>query len=349
MKKIRILLLLLIATVFVSNSIFFWLIFIWLFFAFTNYLKLKSIKKRLSFHLDLNRTEVERGNPFKIEVKLHNDSLFPISNGQMQLTVFNEHSKSEVLINWPIEIAAKSEKVIQFPHVFEEIGACTITLEQFEEIGFFQKKYAINDEQIVFVLPKTYEIADVFQQQLLNHTSETTEKYQVSIKNKEERFGIRPYVKGDRINQIHWKLSSKVDELVIVESHEQIQSDVVAYLKMEEATPMQQTLLIEVYLSVLLVLQQKGIRSHFWMNDQNHFIEHMTIKQITYDILQGATLGVPNEVPKNAIIISNDQQLNQLYSQAHHIVLQERRVHAWAITESHLEEDLKVLGKEVRY
>jgi len=75
-----------------------------------------------------------------------------------------------------------------------------------------------------------------------------------------EIFGIREYVPGDAIRQIHWKLSEKCDKTMIREFGLQIANDVLVLLETSgEATPDEVDSITEIFASLCKVFSDEGV------------------------------------------------------------------------------------------
>ena len=91
-----------------------------------------------------------------------------------------------------------------------------------------------------------------------------------------ETFGIRSYVPGDNIKAIHWKLSSKMDDIVIREYGLPVENHVLVIADKRTAEnrimpPELKSELTELYLSVLYTLAKQGLHHDAgWYDYERH-------------------------------------------------------------------------------
>lgn len=156
--------------------------------------------------------------PFEIEV--HRESTMPL--GMIEAEVVYENimygeKETEMLLLQPAE---KKDMDYQFRKKMRDCGSVRITLLQmkcYDKLGIFCWKKNIDLTREALVYP-----AQVHLNIEVSGRPQTTvsgEMYDQTRKGSDvsEVFGLRDYAEGDPLGSIHWKLSSKVDELVVRE------------------------------------------------------------------------------------------------------------------------------------
>ena len=155
-----------------------------------------------------------------IEVK--NNSFAFSQNMYLKLLVENEfyQEKKYHILNLPAE--GKHYNITEFPVEFLNMGKIKIQLEEVKIsslLGIWEQKKQLKEELIFYVFPKEMgmgkevERYDGIREQVEEREEEGRKKgYDFS-----EMMGIREYIPGDRMRDIHWKLSGKKDELMVIE------------------------------------------------------------------------------------------------------------------------------------
>ena len=181
---------------------------------------IRIIKKSIS--LDIKSIDVVQNKNDGIEVKLliKNNSIFPAVNGELKLCYYNKFSGNKEIeyINFPIN--SKETESINFKIKSKYCGKLIIEIQSlkiYDYLTFSSVKKKVNKSKEVIVLPQIYNIN--FSSNATNINSLDGEIFSKDKAGDDpsEVFNVREYVEGDKIQRIHWKLSSKVDNVMIKE------------------------------------------------------------------------------------------------------------------------------------
>lgn len=174
---------------------------------------------QMECHVEETLCHKDQGMELKIRVK--NRCFVPLSRAELAVSYeYPNHSKSnfEKFTIWSDSRSEKSfSEKIHTPYA----GKLNIRVEQFvlyDYFSLFKRKKRIDYSKIVTVYPTLNKLNLVVEQKRYVNTLDS-ETYSDSIHGDDpsEIFGIREYIPGDKIQHIHWKLSSRSDELVIKE------------------------------------------------------------------------------------------------------------------------------------
>ncbi len=164
---------------------------------------------------------VTRGEDITISVQVKNTSIFPITYCRLYFVSYGEGKKEQVKEQIRIAMDAKSEQIIRCQIKANHCGIMTFscdTVRNYDYFRIFSLRKPCKKQIKIMVLPKLYEIEEEF---IPNPCGIVMDSDVFSKKKSgddpSEVFGIREYQEGDRLHRIHWKLSSKKDQLMIKE------------------------------------------------------------------------------------------------------------------------------------
>lgn len=189
---------------------------------------IRIIKKNIS--LDIKSIDVVQNKNDGIEVKIliKNKSIFPAVNGELKLCYYNKFSGNKEIeyINFPIN--SKETESIDFKIKSKYCGKLIIEIQSlkiYDYLTFSSVKKKLNKSKEIIVLPQIYDLN--FSSNLININSLDGEIFSKDKAGDDpsEVFNVREYVEGDKIQRIHWKLSSKVDNVMIKEYSQPIVHD----------------------------------------------------------------------------------------------------------------------------
>lgn len=163
----------------------------------------------------------KKGEVVPISVLVDNPTIFPISSLRIQLSYKNAYSPLVYKKSFMVSIDANTKASVICNLLSEYAGNLEVTLHSirvYDYLKLFSLKKRVKGELKVAVLPEYYELSE---SQLKSRSSSTWESdYYSSVKSGDdpsEVFAIREYREGDRQQRIHWKLSRKLDQLMIKE------------------------------------------------------------------------------------------------------------------------------------
>ena len=199
---------------------------------------IRIIKKSIS--LDIKSIDVVQNKNDGIEVKLliKNNSIFPAVNGELKLCYYNKFSGNKEIeyINFPIN--SKETESIDFKIKSKYCGKLIIEIQSlkiYDYLTFSSVKKKVNKSKEVIVLPQIYDIN--FSSNVANINSLDGEIFSKDKAGDDpsEVFNVREYIEGDKIQRIHWKLSSKVDNVMIKEYSQPIVNDSIIIVELCES------------------------------------------------------------------------------------------------------------------
>lgn len=221
----------------------FWLVFVFIYFIFTDhllglililftlvlglvlFLNLRFLSNKLSFDLSSEGT-VHKGEAGGILVKVRNESWFPVARVQLHFVFKNSLTETEEELKSALQISSKSKETLKLDLLSEYAGAVEVKLKEvkyFDFLGIFMRQVKeLEEKSKLYILPEQFPVSiDLAESRVGfsdNHQHEANRKGRDGL----EIFGIKEYTVDDSLKNIHWKLTSKFDELIVKELSEAV-------------------------------------------------------------------------------------------------------------------------------
>ena len=151
---------------------------------------------------------------------ISNTGSFPVLSGKVFLRVKKTISGEQEMFSMNIRAVGRKNSAAAFVIDSEYMGFLEITILRVELYSFFgcmKKVTYVNQEKVVMILPQTTELHFPVQNSGAACSFFDEEQSGKKGNGPGEYFGIRPYVDGDSMKLIHWKLTGKTDEYMVKE------------------------------------------------------------------------------------------------------------------------------------
>ena len=171
-----------------------------------------------SIHLDvtLSADEVEKYDPVQFRLSLINSIFVPINTIEAKITLprsdgIRSESKNVSLTLPPFGDYTLSSE-ITFPYRGNySIGVSDVVCHDL--FGMFKYTYNLNIFKSIFVLPRRITLANNEGDDRSESSTEITSRF--GGNDKTEQNDVRQYQIGDSLRAVHWKLSSKTQDLMV--------------------------------------------------------------------------------------------------------------------------------------
>lgn len=178
---------------------------------------------------------VNKGDKIPVSVHLNNTTVFPVATVKIFLSYKNDYSDKKFKKNFLIPIDSNANTSVICTLYSECAGNLTVSLESiriYDYFKIFSLKKKSNKEIKVAVLPNYYELPEFNANK--NALIVESDSYHPTKKGDDpsEVFEIREYREGDRPQRIHWKLSRKVDQLMIKEFSYPLNSSILLFVNL---------------------------------------------------------------------------------------------------------------------
>ena len=175
-------------------------------------------KYSMSAEFALQSKTVAKNEKFMVQLCLTNKCIFPIGKAEAHIEYYNIFSDSISAFDILMPIQPRNTQRITFSLSSEYCGQLmlrSVYINIFDPLRLFKMKTCRNVSAQVSVMPGFHDI-----EASLAETIAFDEECEHYSENKpgddpSEVFGLREYTPGDKLNRIHWKLSSKKDEFIV--------------------------------------------------------------------------------------------------------------------------------------
>ena len=233
-------LLLVIALIFLSTfyrtGLFVFFLFLVLLLPVVSYLVSRHAFMQLSLRAEASTAFAQSSDTVTIRLLLDNPTLFPLPDCLIRYHITSSFYPCEE--EWQAVCPSYAKNVFSFdlPLTIKRCGCYQIRLESLEAhdllhfFRFYKKAPSLTE---VFVFPRETETSP-FEPSDYGEGFDEFEETAAKGNTSSNVTDIREYIPGDRLQKIHWKLSAKIDKLMVKEN--------------EHTSSNQFTLLIELYL-----------------------------------------------------------------------------------------------------
>lgn len=183
--------------------------------------------KKLQYFLEVEQTTVRMGEIVEVKVIVQNKGIFPVTYGKLYFTCKNLFAKKNALkSSIKFSLNAKEKKEITISFLGRHCGMAIFTIEKikiYDYLKIWNWKKKMDKKVSVSVMPNIQEQEEMLEVDIYqndnNQIEEISENYSLHKPGDDvgQIFDIRSYRPGDRAQRIHWKLSSKKQELMVKE------------------------------------------------------------------------------------------------------------------------------------
>lgn len=165
---------------------------------------------------------VDAGGPVTVQVKLNNRGFFTFFRVKIAIEVKNSFDRKKSRIWMKASKVLPGENVVEYSMTFEEAGCYEVRLCKFrlyDLTGLFARSKRAKGRREIQVLPQIQEVGILLTEPVRNFfgDADVYDEEKAGHDNS-EIFQIRPFMAGDKLQSIHWKLSAKIDDLMMKES-----------------------------------------------------------------------------------------------------------------------------------
>lgn len=200
-----------------------------------------------------DRVIVTRGSDSEVFLTVNKSGFFPTGavrikgkiNGQKYMTDVYLRGKCQGKVTFPIDCSKYGIHRIK-----------TDRIALFDIMRLFHRRLNTSKETCVIVVPKVYQIASEwnYDENLYDGDSERYSEVKPGD-DPSEIFDIRDYQEGDRLSRIHWKVSMKLNRVMVKEYSMQLPDAVDFYIDIRQGETC-----IDVLFSLGIFLVEQGIK-----------------------------------------------------------------------------------------
>lgn len=207
-----------------------------------------------------------RGETVDLKLGISNRSIFLCPWASAEFFISNLFGGTDAVQNADFTIAGRSESEFSFSVDMKHIGVYQVGVRKIwirDMFGMLEKQKTVNRYYEICVKPNIYPLEDLQIDEKLY--LDTSEERRNTVPNGMDYVGVREYVPGDSMKQIHWKLSAHSVNYMTRLSENSCQSDVAVLLDTaasptdeEELMTLYDTL-VETTFSILEELEHRDV------------------------------------------------------------------------------------------
>lgn len=187
-----------------------------------------SVRKSLTGQIKLPTTAA-KNTDCEGCVLLKNNSLLPVSMLHCRVRILNDLTGQSEVLTFSASVGAKQEAEMQVKIRSDYCGRLYVSLEQlwiYDWFGLAALKAGVKASARMTVLPDLFTCEPELGAVASSSEDGTADR---RGDDRTEVYQLREYREGDDVRQIHWKLSSKLDNLILREAGQSISRSVLVF------------------------------------------------------------------------------------------------------------------------
>lgn len=178
------------------------------------------ISSGISAEFEDKHIVTDKNKPLSINVRIVNKSILPAANIKIYIRYSNRYNGKIYKSTVNIPAAAKSSEVVSFNVNYAHCGVLDILIKKiviFDFIKLFRISKHISKTASVIFLPEAVPLAAEITSCADTDMDSDTFYSDRAGDDPTEVFDLREYQDSDNLNRIHWKLSSRNEEMIVRE------------------------------------------------------------------------------------------------------------------------------------
>lgn len=212
-----------------------------LLFPVLQWLLILPVRRKLRIQFQAEESVYEVGNKLPVEMVIENPTIIPIANLQMNLVIENLLTAEQEKLTLSTMSPAKSSVRMPLAVSSRYCGKVRVQIEKIYIWDFLQLlaiRRKTDFQKTVLVIPSLEPVSMEISSYVKALLAECNE-YDPHEKGNDptEVFDVRDYRPGDRLQQVHWKLSAARDSLLVKELSKPLLYPAVILLAVHKAEP----------------------------------------------------------------------------------------------------------------
>lgn len=178
-----------------------------------------TVKQLLTLRIIVPNEPMKKGSEFYLRFVVHNPTYFLLVNATIKFKVENGFYREEGTHYLNIPVRARNDTEVIYPVIMDYCGrfqVCSENIRLVDLLGIYEVTVPIKIEEECLVFPnggeRNQEAGNIYMKGVSEAMESKEKGYDFS-----DISGIREYIPGDKLQNIHWKLSMKKDELMVKE------------------------------------------------------------------------------------------------------------------------------------
>lgn len=273
---------------------------------------------RIKVDMGISRESGTKHTPIPVQIKIDNESSFPVAYAEIKISYQNRFANErnvEIIATPVIQGQAGYITFTVIPSYCGILDLKLISIRYFDYLKLFSIRKKLYIHRKILVMPRIISFETEIHPKVDNRQSDTEHFSKIKPgDDSSEVFDIREYKAGDKLQRIHWKLSSKKDILMVKEFSLPIDDSLVLLLDLcvpegvKNKAAYTDTLLETLFSISASLIENDCTHSIVWHNSQTGEIARRNIlsENDLYDIML-EVLSVPVYNKPLAIVRYNEE------------------------------------------
>ena len=212
---------------------------------------------------------VETGDKAKILFTVTNNGVLPVSSMHLHVIVRNRLEDEEEEYEMNLRIPSGSTVRVPFTFSSSYCGVVRVNanrLKVYDYLRLFSRKKKLHLTKECVIMPRLHELQVAISEDCLNYDSDSDE-YDKNRPGDDpsEIFRMREYRRGDKMSRVNWKMSARLDTLMIKEISRPVTNAVGIYLDLRYGGIEEAQAVFELCYSLsMALLAQECYHRIFW-------------------------------------------------------------------------------------
>lgn len=241
------------------------------------------VKSKIDIAIDSSHSfyKHEKGS---FDLHIQNKSILPMTKLKCTIQIHNILTEEQTDEVFYTALNGKSKITAPFDLTSDSIGKIHIKVVRFTIYDFFGNVHLnqhLNEQSELFILPNPHHMNFLQDNIVLTSSENDIDLSEEKGINAYDIIGFKEYEVGDHFKQIHWKISSKIDDLIVKEMSTPKEQSYFILLEtsLKEYEPKEMSMLIEAFYSVSKsLLHHHQAHSLGWFD---HQMNHVQVRNIS--------------------------------------------------------------------
>lgn len=270
------------------------------------------IKHSISTQMLVNSTAVTKKQSFTVQLIIENRCIFPVGKAETNIEYYNCFDGKKNCFRLLLPIQERNSQSVAFKLNSKFCGMLNIRCSHitiYDPLKIFKFRIPCNIVKEIPILPEGHEIGgQVCFTDRINDESNVFSEHKPGD-DPSEIFDLRDYNPGDKLNRIHWKLSSKKDAFIVKDYSLPIDIPCTVFLdltydnKSEYAMPVYDTLVETLISMSTFLLENERRHKVVFFNARNKCFSEKVVKDIdslaeaAQTLISSASYNIPCQSP----------------------------------------------------
>lgn len=190
-------------------------------FAVLSFVSLLFVRRKVTASLAIPSKMVDREQAFRLVAEINNKAILPVGKIRLKIAGGENQLSARQKTKWTIKNVPRGKSSEAKRLTIGRSGYYEFSIKRiriYDCFGIFYLSKRLKNNARVMVFPKTEEVPVRLGAGVKNFYGETMEYDDARPgRDPSETFGFREFHDGDKLQKIHWKLSARMDELMVKE------------------------------------------------------------------------------------------------------------------------------------